>query len=244
MRRYLGGLSFVIVVGLIVAGVAVLLNHEARLPGAVTGAPQNGSVFVKEDVFPFAPCSDPDFVKTHPRYATCGSNSLENVNWVTYSDPIITLPRNTLVTMEITNYDSPTSLVDNYFLAPQGVSYNGQQNAINLDGKVYTANDTKSLTDSQNGVAASISHTFVIHSIVSSHQPWFYVAVPVAGSTDTHADAAGMPNKPAVTTFSFMTPSQPGEYVWQCFVPCGSGFNGFGGPMSTKGYMSGTVTVQ
>ena len=233
MRRYLGGLTFVVIVGLIVVGVAVLLNRAARLPGAVTGSPAaSGGITVHEDVFPFAPCSDPDFVKTHPRYTTCGSNSLENVNWVTYSDPIIKLPRNTMVTMVITNYDSPTNLVNNYFLKPSGVSYNGQQDAVNVDGKVVTSEDPN-----------TISHTFVIHSIVSSSQPWFYVAVPVAGSTDTNTDAAGMPNKPAVTTFSFMTPSQPGEYVWQCFVPCGSSFNGFGGPMSTKGYMSGTVSV-
>jgi hypothetical protein len=41
-----------------------------------------------------------------------------------------------------------------------------------------------------------------------------------------------------------VTPDRPGQYIWQCFDPCGSGFNGFGGPMSTKGYMSGTLTVE
>jgi heme/copper-type cytochrome/quinol oxidase subunit 2 len=40
-----------------------------------------------------------------------------------------------------------------------------------------------------------------------------------------------------------VTPDKPGHYIWQCFDPCGSGFNGFGGPMSTKGYMSGTINV-
>jgi hypothetical protein len=68
--------------------------------------------------------------------------------------------------------------------------------------------------------------------------------VPLTGvSGDTKSDAAGMPNQPVLTTFSFVTPDKPGDYIWQCFDPCGSSYNGFGGPMSTKGYMSGTITV-
>jgi hypothetical protein len=31
--------------------------------------------------------------------------------------------------------------------------------------------------------------------------------------------------------------------VWQCEYPCGTSYNGFGGPMSTNGYMNGTFTV-
>ena len=43
--------------------------------------------------------------------------------------------------------------------------------------------------------------------------------------------------------FSFMTPG-PGQYPWQCFVPCGLGFlYGNGGPMQTVGYMDGFLKV-
>jgi hypothetical protein len=87
------------------------------------------------------------------------------------------------------------------------------------------------------------SHTFTIHSIPSSAQDWLYVSVPITGVDDSApADDFGMPNKPVVTEFSFVTQG-PGHYIWQCFDPCGSGFDGFGGPMSTKGYMSGTIDV-
>jgi hypothetical protein len=45
-------------------------------------------------------------------------------------------------------------------------------------------------------------------------------------------------------TFSFRTPSSPGNYRWQCFVPCGLAFlYGNGGPMSTVGYMGGFLQV-
>ena len=47
---------------------------------------------------------------------------------------------------------------------------------------------------------------------------------------------------PHVTeTFSFRTPRHPGTYIWQCRDPCGGGFlDGFGGPMQTIGFMTGT----
>jgi hypothetical protein len=31
--------------------------------------------------------------------------------------------------------------------------------------------------------------------------------------------------------------------VWNCEYPCGSEYAGFGGAMSTQGYMDGTLTV-
>ncbi len=47
-----------------------------------------------------------------------------------------------------------------------------------------------------------------------------------------------------VVSFSFMTPSTGGDYIWQCRVPCGGGFlDGFGGPMQTIGYMTGDMQV-
>lgn len=43
--------------------------------------------------------------------------------------------------------------------------------------------------------------------------------------------------------FSFESPS-PGNYPWQCFVPCALGFLfGNGGPMQTIGYMDGFMQV-
>ena len=46
-----------------------------------------------------------------------------------------------------------------------------------------------------------------------------------------------------VIKFSFISPG-PGQYPWQCFVPCGLGFlYGNGGPMQTIGYMDGFLKV-
>lgn len=46
----------------------------------------------------------------------------------------------------------------------------------------------------------------------------------------------------ARTTFVLHT-GAPGTYTWRCLDPCGTGPSGWGGPMSTPGYMEGTLTV-
>jgi hypothetical protein len=65
-----------------------------------------------------------------------------------------------------------------------------------------------------------VSHTFTV--------PGMHLNVPVLAS--------------GVTTFVIHT-GKPGHYTWQCYNPCGSGKSGWGGAMSMKGYMSGTITV-
>ena len=94
-----------------------------------------------------------------------------------------------------------------------------------------------------NGVNG-VGHTFSIPSIGLS--------VPLSGLSpnDTLCAAApcstqGGKNGPPFNkiTFSFMSPG-PGNYSWQCFVPCGLGWlYGNGGPMSTVGYMGGFMKV-
>jgi len=44
-------------------------------------------------------------------------------------------------------------------------------------------------------------------------------------------------------TFTLHT-GKAGSYTFQCLDPCGTGSNGFEGPMVTRGYMIGTLTVQ
>jgi hypothetical protein len=59
------------------------------------------------------------------------------------------------------------------------------------------------------------------------------------------ADAKNQPNGypvPVDITFSFIT-GEPGSYVWNCEDPCGQSYQSFGGGMSERGWMSGTVTV-
>ncbi|HEU5438700.1 MAG TPA: hypothetical protein VFU88_05375 [Ktedonobacterales bacterium] len=137
-------------------------------------------------------------------------------DWPAYMPSSSTaLPANTVVTVTIRNFDVGDDALPagSPLLQVQGTT-NG---AATADGKSYTSLDPQ-----------RISHTFTI--------PQLKLNVPIPG------DPVGDANNVAVT-FSFRTPAKAGTYTFQCFVPCGTGTSGFDGPMSTPGYMRGTITV-
>ena len=84
------------------------------------------------------------------------------------------------------------------------------------------------------------SHTFAV--------PALSLVVPLKGVADNAKNQCGygpcgLASAHNTVTFSFRTPG-PGRYRWQCLVPCAAGFiDGFGGPMSTLGYMDGFLDV-
>ena len=71
------------------------------------------------------------------------------------------------------------------------------------------------------------------------------MSVPLPAVADDAPTAADI-GYPSTRTWSTSrsSPAGQGEYVWNCEYPCGDGYYAkFGGPMSTQGYMSGTLTV-
>ena len=46
-----------------------------------------------------------------------------------------------------------------------------------------------------------------------------------------------------VTVEARFVARRAGDFVWQCYAPCGSGAGSMGGPMSTMGWMEGKVQV-
>ena len=46
-----------------------------------------------------------------------------------------------------------------------------------------------------------------------------------------------------VTVVAYFNVAKPGNYTWQCMAQCGSGASGWGGAMSTPGWMKGTLNV-
>lgn len=127
----------------------------------------------------------------------------------------LSLPRNTLVTFVIHNYDSQTQLRNPFFTLVQGTV--GSTESVNGKSlKVMNPNVT--------------SHTFTI--------PDWGVSVPMEGISSN-----AKPNSFETMTFTVRTPNKSGVYRWQCIVPCGWGLYGNGGPMSELGYMQGLITL-
>jgi len=140
---------------------------------------------------------------------------------------VFQVPQHTRVNVTIYQYDSGSPLRNQQLGQVTGTA----ANAATINGKAFRVIDS----NSGNGIA----HTFSI--------PALGINVPLYGN-NANANLCGAapctsssPHK--VIRFSFTTPG-PGNYRWQCFVPCGLGFLfGNGGPMSTLGYMGGFMKV-
>lgn len=150
-------------------------------------------------------------------------------DWVSYG-PTTTLQvsRNSLVTVTISQYDGGEAITNPWFAQVHGTL--GGTETVN--GKTVTEVDPE-----------TIGHTFTLHAAPTAQDPLF-VSAPLPAVPDDAPLATGSKYpKPNEVTFSFRTKG-PGEYVWNCEFPCGDGtYAKFGGPMSARGYMSGTLTV-
>lgn len=158
-----------------------------------------------------------------------GKDGGAHPDWVSYGPSTnLHVPAHSLVTVTIDQYDGGEEITNPYFARVHGTV----GNKMTVDGKTKTQVDPK-----------TVGHTFTIHA-APTNQDSLFVSVPLPAVPDDAPVAKGSDYpKPFVVRFSFVTHG-PGRYVWNCEFPCGDGFYAkFGGPMSTRGYMSGTLTV-
>ena len=172
---------------------------------------------------------------------TAQTSSGSRPDWVTYfiQDPrthqwvhttLFKVPANTRVNMTVYGYDGCTPLRNPYWGRVTGT----------IGGVEYVNGTPTSVLDSWG--SCSVGHTFSI--------PQINLNVPMASPTTLAANNDLCSTSPCnagphqVITFSFNTPRAAGNYFWQCRIPCGLGYlDGFGGPMQTIGYMTGTMEV-
>jgi hypothetical protein len=136
-------------------------------------------------------------------------------DWPAYAPSTLVVPAHSLVTITIRNYDLGDTPL------PKGSPYATVQGIVGgvayADGHAYSTLAPE-----------KVAHTFTM--------PQLNINVPVPGDTAT--------GKPYVeVSFTFRT-GAAGSYYFRCLDPCGIGSIGWEGPMITKGYMLGTLTVQ
>jgi hypothetical protein len=168
-----------------------------------------------------------------------GNGFGDHPTWVSYlvKDPqgqwihstIWKVPAHTRINLTVEQYDSGSPLRNQQWGLVQGTI----GGVATYNGKVFRAYNS----NTGNGVG----HTFAI--------PTLGINIPLIGVSPNATNVCGQAPCSApssaqnIIKASFVTPG-PGEYPWQCFVPCGLGFLfGNGGPMSTVGYMGGFLDV-
>ncbi len=227
--RYAAGAAVAVVVGAgvitaIAVGVATAAPHQAPL-----AARPAGTVVIGGKTYPHATLS----IATYPdsMFGLRGAGGGAHPDWVSYSNDNLVVPANTAVTVTVRQYDSGGSLNNAYFGHVVGTV--GGTEAV--DGKTV-----------RSVPADEVGHTFTLRAIATDAPP-LYLNVPlpaVAGNApnSVHIGYGDYPT-PNIVTFTFLTKG-PGTYQWNCEYPCGNSVAGFGGAMSTYGYMSGTLTVK
>jgi len=172
-------------------------------------------------------------------YACHGSGGGPHPEWVTYCPSTsIKVPAYSTITVTIRQYDTSTTLHNYYFSQVSGTV----GNVMYVNGKPLRRISPDAL-----------GHTFTIQTPPGVKSQLF-VNVPLAGVSSSAPNAVTINGhqypQPNVIVFKFRT-GAPGQYVWKCYVPCGTGLageglygqNNFGGPMATTGYMAGMLTV-
>jgi hypothetical protein len=131
----------------------------------------------------------------------------------------LTLPAHSTVRIRITNFDDATAQKPAKYAHVWGTVGNTVQvqkmMAVSMPNMLSKARTVDALP-----AATQVSHTFTSDGM--------HLNVPVLPA--------------GVTTFVIKT-GAPGHYTFQCMNPCGTGKTGWGGAMSKKGEMSGTITV-
>jgi hypothetical protein len=174
-------------------------------------------------------------LSTFPDSHVCHADQGEpQIDWVTYcQSTTFEVPANSLITVVIKQYDGASGLYNDFFQSVQGTV-----------GGIAMYNN-KPMTQIK---ADDAAHTFTIQSRPDEANPIF-VSVPLLGvASDAPSNVTINGNAyptPNVIEFQFRT-GPAGTYIWHCYVPCGNDKEspyGFSGPMSTTGYMAGTMTV-
>jgi hypothetical protein len=228
-RRYaFGAVATVVVGGALIAGIAIAVASLAPHQPALA-ARSDGTMVVDGKTYPHATLS----LATYPDslFGLRGKTGGAHPTWVSYSNDNLVVPANTAVTVTVRQYDTGGTPNNPYFAKVVGTvggteTWNGRSvRSIPVD---------------------RVGHTFTLRTI-AGNAPYMFLNVPLPANkttapTPVHIGAGTYPH-PQVVTFTFVTKGK-GVYEWNCEYPCGNSVAGFGGPMSTFGYMSGTLTVE
>jgi hypothetical protein len=152
-------------------------------------------------------------------------------DWVSFSSDNLVVPANSAVTVTVSQYDTGGKPNNPYFAKVVG-TVGGTETVDGATVSSVPVND--------------VGHTFTLRAI-AGNAPSLYLNVPLPAVSQSAPSVLrighGSYPQPRMVTFTFITSGQ-GVYFWNCEYPCGDSVVGFGGAMSTYGYMSGTLTVK
>lgn len=213
--------SFAIGIGLILFGIFGYLRSSPPTVAATPSSTSPGSVDLVLQT------DGAVGVGPHPGWVGYMAKDASG-QWV--QTTVLRVPAHTLVNVTLYEYDSGGNLRNAQWAKVEGTV----GNVVDVNGK------TESIVNPNSSTGNGIAHTFAVPSL-GINVPMY----GVSGTAKNFCSAGPCHQDEAHNTIHFSFNSgNPGNYRWQCFVPCGLGFlNGNGGPMTTLGYMGGFLKV-
>jgi hypothetical protein len=215
----------------VVGGVVFVLGHYllANPPtvnfteGHVPGQPVSMTIMTD-------PVND---VSSHPDWVSYFAKSPQTGQWV--HSTIWELPAHTRINVTAYEFDTCDPLRNQFNGEVRGtigdvMTVSGEAEGVNGTGISVVNSDT----------TCGVAHTFSAPEL-DLNVP--FEGVLYAAKNQCTLGPCAMSFTHVTTTFSFITPG-PGEYRWQCFIPCGlASVDGNGHAMSTIGFMTGYLDV-
>lgn len=223
--RALGLILTFVVAAVGIAVVAVLFHAQTyKSPAGTLVATRVGSATVDGQTMPHVTLA----FNTYPDASgMVGGKPVHpggNPSWPTYGPTNqFQVPAHALVTVTVRQYDSGGSLNNPWFDTVRGTLRDGAL----INGRFVHAINPN-----------DVGHTFTVRGAPGT-DPGFFVNVPLPAVPGNNQSDTGQYE---TVVFSFVSGSK-GVYAWNCEFPCGTSVAGFGGPMSSFGYMSGFLHV-
>lgn len=212
-------LLVVVVLGATAFGVTYNFTHATPKQQAVSGPYKLTLVITTNNYYN-------NSAGQQPVYYVLNNGSLQ-------SSAYIQLPADQKIQLTIINYDDgpayPLGQPDKTTGAGLASLYNvtgtvgNVEKVINDTNVNSTYNGSLSIAGGQsvsNLAQYGVSHTFTVGQL-----------------------GLNVPLPPSSTVVTSLYFTQQGTYQWQCEAPCGSGPTGWGGAMSSAGWMMGTINV-
>jgi heme/copper-type cytochrome/quinol oxidase subunit 2 len=196
-------------------GIGVAYDHQVAVSSSHMSNQQISGTY-RLDLVEVMDANYNSSIGAQPRYYEVVNGSLQSTS-------NITLPTHTKITVTITSYDMGNASVPSQYLTVSGI-LNDKVLAINGTTAMGSNTSESWSTNMTSFPASKVLHTFTILQGSST-----IVNIPVmAGYTE-------------IASFYL---NSTGSMTWQCEAACGTGSSGWGGAMSTAGWMTGTVYAQ
>ena len=156
-------------------------------------------------------------ITAQPSYYVLEGNKL-------VSSANIYVPSYATIHLTIIDYDNGNATVPSQYLSALGTQ-NNSIFVVNQTNAHSTGTNTSLGSFTHQISSASIAHTFTVFN-------------------NNNQEILNVPSPYDSTVYATFTTQGAGYFTWQCEADCGSGAGGWGGAMSTPGWMTGSFIVQ